>query len=112
MSTITTHVLDTARGRPAEGLHITLSKKSEAGGFKEIASGATDDDGRIRGLVPAGVAPGVYRMRFETAGYFKGLGIEGFYPVADICFEIAAEDEHYHIPLLLSPYGYSTYRGS
>ena len=112
MSTITTHVLDTARGRPAEGLRITLSRRTEGGAFEELASGTTNDDGRIRDLVPDGVPRGVYQMLFDTGGYFEALGLEGFYPLAAICFEIAADDEHYHIPLLLSPYGYSTYRGS
>jgi 5-hydroxyisourate hydrolase len=112
MSTITTHVLDTASGTPAEGLKITLSKRTDDGGFAELASGRTNSDGRIRDLMPEGVTTGVYQMLFDTGGYFQAQGVKGFYPMAAICFEIAADDEHYHIPLLLSPYGYSTYRGS
>lgn len=112
MSPITTHVLDTRSGQPARGLAITLSKL-ENNKFTELASGHTNDDGRIADLLEKGsLKPGIYSMHFDTGGYHKNLGIEGFYPEAVINFEIKNVDEHYHIPLLLSPFGYSTYRGS
>jgi 5-hydroxyisourate hydrolase len=114
MSTISTHVLDTARGRPAEGLPIRLSIREGDDSWRELASGTTNDDGRVRDFLPEGtsLAPAVYRMHFDTGAYFGAQGTRGFYPYADIVFEIHAPDEHYHVPLLLSPFGYSTYRGS
>lgn len=113
MSAITTHVLDIARGRPAAGVPIVLEIR-RAGAFTAVGRGETDADGRLRTLLPAGTAleRGVYRITFDTGAYFAALGIEGFYPEASIVFEVKAEKEHHHVPLLLSPYGYSTYRGS
>ena len=110
---ITTHVLDTARGKPAQGVPITLSRQRE-GGFDELGRGVTDADGRLRTLLPAGheLSPGIYALVFDTAAYFKSLAVEGFYPVAVIHFEVREKGGHYHVPLLLSPFGYSTYRGS
>lgn len=107
MSLITTHVLDTARGRPASGISVTLEFASE-GQWIAIGSGTTGDDGRLRELVPAGVTlrPGNYRISFATAAY------SAFYPRIEVTFMIENASEHYHIPLLLSPFGYSTYRGS
>ena len=111
-SPITTHILDTHLGKPAQHVPIQLRKLKE-GVFVEIASGSTDDDGRISDLLPPGtIASGVYQMRFDTQAYHSALGIEGFYPEVVVTFEIKATDEHYHIPLLLSPFAYSTYRGS
>lgn len=103
MSTISTHVLDTAAGRPAAGVPIRL----ETAAGELLGSGVTDADGRVRGLVDA-LAPGTYRMVFDTAAYDP----DGFYPEVAVLFTVRAADEHYHVPLLLSPYGYSTYRGS
>lgn len=103
MSTISTHVLDTAAGRPAAGVPIRL--ETAAGDL--LGSGVTDADGRVRGLVDA-LGPGTYRMVFDTAAYDP----DGFYPEVAVLFTVRATDEHYHVPLLLSPYGYSTYRGS
>lgn len=112
MSPITTHVLDTTLGTPAAGLPIQLLRQ-EGGAYREIASGVTNDDGRITDLLePGSLEPGVYRMRFDTGAYLSALEMEGFYPEAIITFEIVRTDQHYHVPLLLSPYGYSTYRGS
>lgn len=113
MSAITTHVLDTSRGRPAEGVVVVLERRAE-GGHQEISRGRTDADGRLRTLLPQGkpVDVGVYRLTFHTAEYFTGLGGEGFYPEVSIAFEIRDSAQHYHVPLLLNPYGYSTYRGS
>jgi 5-hydroxyisourate hydrolase len=113
MSGITTHVLDVARGRPASGVPVVLEGK-EGDAWRELGRAATDADGRIRQLLPAGsaLAAGVYRLTFLTAVYFEGLGIEGFYPEAAVVFTVRDPAQHYHVPLLLSPFGYSTYRGS
>jgi 5-hydroxyisourate hydrolase len=109
---ITTHVLDTARGRPAAGIKVTLEIAGDVG-WREIGGGATDDDGRLRTLTqPGPVAEGRYRIRFDTGAYHAGLGVDGFFPVVEIQFEISDGGAHYHVPLLLSPFGYSTYRGS
>ena len=113
MSPITTHVLNTMTGKPARRLAITLSRKDAAGNYHQIAFGSTDDDGRIKDLLkPGELAIGTYKMHFDTEGYLKSNGLTGFYPEVVICFEIETTTEHYHIPLLLSPFGYSTYRGS
>lgn len=113
MSGITTHVLDTARGRPAHGVPVLLEVK-EGDAWRELGRAATDADGRARQLLPQGVAlaAGVYRLTFLTGTYFDGLGIEGFYSEVTIVFSVRDPDQHYHVPLLLSPFGYSTYRGS
>ena len=113
MSPITTHALDTSLGRPAQGLTITLSRRGDQGAWILLASGVTNDDGRITDLLEAGsLRSGVYQMCFETGAYHTGLGVEGFYPEASIVFEVKDVSQHYHIPLLISPFGYSTYRGS
>ena len=111
---ISTHVLDTARGRPAEGVPITLEKRTNDGSWSPVGSGTTNSDGRVQAIVDAGkdLAEGTYKMTFDTDAYFRKQGVEGFYPYAAIVFQIRAADEHYHVPLLLSPFGYSTYRGS
>lgn len=113
MSGITTHILDTARGLPASGVAITLSKL-EKGHWQSIGSGETNTDGRISDLCkqPSALSAGTYRMHFDTAQYFSMVGDTVFYPYAEIVFIIDNIDQHYHIPLLLSPFGYSTYRGS
>jgi 5-hydroxyisourate hydrolase len=108
---ITTHVLDTALGRPAVGVPVTLEVRDGDGAWRRIGDGATDDDGRLRTLVPPGALreAGIYRIRFDTAAYF---GDAGFYPWVEVVFRIADPAAHFHVPLLLSPFGYSTYRGS
>jgi len=112
MSEITTHVLDVSIGRPAAGVPVTLEIE-KAGNWKELARGATDSDGRLRHLVaPGTLVKGTYRLTFETRAYFKSREIEGFYPHIEIVFQVRDAKEHYHVPLLLSPFGYSTYRGS
>ncbi|HKI00747.1 MAG TPA: hydroxyisourate hydrolase [Thermoanaerobaculia bacterium] len=113
MSGITTHVLDTSRGRPASGIPVILEIRSEAG-WREIGRAGTDQDGRARQLLPEGApfAEGVYRLTFGIETYFQAQGIEGFYPEASIVFHVRDAAQHYHVPLLLSPFGYSTYRGS
>ena len=110
MSPITTHVLDTATGRPAQGCPLTLYAV-DGETLTALASGTTNADGRVTDLLaPGSLQPGHYRMTFDTAAYFGDA--PSFYPVVHIHFTITATDEHYHVPLLLSPYGYSTYRGS
>jgi 5-hydroxyisourate hydrolase len=113
MSGITTHVLDTARGRPAQGVPVTLEIEV-AGGWKLVGEGTTNADGRISDLVSAevSIAPGVYRLIFDTGKYFANQQSESFYPQVTIIFRLADAAQHYHVPLLLSPFGYSTYRGS
>lgn len=113
MSAITTHVLDTARGRPAAGIRVALDQMDAHQAWKPIARGATDADGRLRTLMPADTpaVPGTYRLVFETAAYFEAQGVAGFYPLVVVTFTVG-EEAHYHVPLLLSPFGYSTYRGS
>lgn len=116
-SPITTHVLDTALGRPAAGLAVELAVELEArgsrGGFKSLAHGVTDANGRIADLFPGGrLRRGVYRLTFATAAYFRRSRLATFYPSVTILFEVRAPREHHHVPLLLSPFGYSTYRGS
>ncbi len=110
---ISTHVLDTTRGRPAAGVRVSLSLLSEAG-MSELAAGETDADGRLRTLIPDSEVPrqGTYCIRFEVAAYFTSIGVDAFYPVIEINFLVREATQHYHVPLLLSPYGYSTYRGS
>ncbi|MDB4930891.1 MAG: 5-Hydroxyisourate Hydrolase [Myxococcaceae bacterium] len=113
MNSITTHVLDTARGRPAASVSITLEYQS-ADGWTVVGAGVTDDDGRLRTLLPADalIHLGVYRLTFDTDGYFNALGLDGFFPEAVIVFRVRDGAQHHHVPLLLSPFGYSTYRGS
>lgn len=114
MSAVTTHVLDVSRGRPAEGVRVTLEHKSMVGQWEWFGGGETDADGRLKQLVPESklLMAGVYRITFDTGAYFKTHGVEGFYPEASIVFEVRDATQHYHVPLLLSPFGYSTYRGS
>ena len=104
MSLVTTHVLDAAAGRPAKGVPVRL----ESGGAL-VAEGRTDDDGRIRDLGPDRLEPGVYRLVFDTESY---LGPDGFYPEITVSFRITDPEAHHHVPILLSPFAYSTYRGS
>ena len=112
MSVITTHVLDTAAGKPASGINAELFKKNKSE-WDLIAKGKTNNNGRISDLLKPEILPskGIYKMRFDTGSYFKKNKKRCFYPYVEIIFEINGK-EHYHIPLLLSPYGYTTYRGS
>lgn len=109
MSAITTHVLDTARGRPAAGVPVRLEQAGTV-----LGSGQTDADGRLRDLLPpdAPLAPGIYRLVFDTGAYFHRQDVDAFYPLVSIDFDVRDGGQHYHVPLLLSPFGYSTYRGS
>jgi 5-hydroxyisourate hydrolase len=111
MSAITTHVLDTARGRPADGVAIRLEFQAD-GGFRELARGVTDGDGRLRSLTGATIEAGTYRIVFETRAYLERIGASVFFPEVAIVFVVLDPREHFHVPLLLSPFGYATYRGS
>ncbi len=134
MPGISTHVLDTATGLPAEGVGVRLERLEASerepvgrpdpgeppgrpepdapGAVLRVAS--TDADGRVTELLPAGeaLAPADYRLTFDTGAYFAGRGVDAFYPFATIVFRVTEPDRHHHVPLLLSPFGYSTYRGS
>lgn len=126
-SPITTHVLDLSHGRPAEGVAVNLEGLT-GDTWQSLGQGATDADGRVIGLLPASdqVAPGMYKLRFQTGAYLQNLtradrgdpgrvGADGgFYPLVEICFEVKPSQtrEHFHVPLILSPYSYTTYRGS
>ena len=111
MSQLTTHVLDTSSGQPAQGVAVIL-EQSQSGHWNRLSEGFTNQDGRITRLPDTVVlTPGVYRLIFDTASYFSRNGIRSFYPKVTVEFEVT-DDSHYHVPLLLSPYGYSTYRGS
>jgi 5-hydroxyisourate hydrolase len=113
MSAITTHVLDTARGLPARALPVRLEILSGKGRFRTLAHGVTDASGRILDLGPEGPPKrGVYRLTFDTAGYFRAKKTPCFFPSVSVLFEIEDPAQHYHVPLLLSPFGYSTYRGT
>ncbi|MCU1646001.1 MAG: uraD [Nocardia sp.] len=106
MSSLSTHVLDAVRGTPAAGVEVTLFDW----GGDELASGLTDADGRITGL-GSELSIGDYRLRFATGAYFAAQGVDAFYPEVSIAFTVA-EERHHHVPLLLSPFAFSTYRGS
>ncbi len=112
MSQITTHILDTATGKPAKGVAIRLYQQQN-GEWRETAIGITSEDGRVNDLLAKDfVLPfGNYKMKFETKEYFDKQLVQTFYPYIEIIFEIDSI-EHYHIPLLLNAFGYTTYRGS
>lgn len=114
MSTISTHVLDTALGRPAAGVRIILEQVDDTGVVVSLGVGETDADGRLRELLPPGqtLLPGDYRLRFDVGTYFAASRRESFFPSVVVEFTVTGPAAHYHVPLLLSPYGYSTYRGS
>ncbi len=112
MTAITTHILDTSRGRPAGGVSVALERR-EAEGWQLIGRGETDADGRLRTLTnDIELSLGVYRLTFDTATYFRERHAETFFPEVTITFHVTDPKQHHHVPLLLSPFGYSTYRGS
>lgn len=112
MSPITTHILDTSLGRPASGVVVAL-ERLENHAWLTVGRGETDSDGRHKGLMEAGaLKPGTFRMVFEVGDYFKKSNRPSFYPSVTVVFEILDATQHYHVPLLLNPFGYSTYRGS
>lgn len=111
---VTTHVLDLAAGRPAAGVAVALQARDATGGWTSLGQGATDQEGRLVGLLPAErrLEAGVHRLVFDTGAWFTDSGLDGFYPEVSVVFEVRDPTQHYHVPLLLSAYGYSTYRGS
>lgn len=111
-SPITTHVLDTSYGRPAKGVGVTLSKW-DGQALVELATKETNEDGRVTDLLePGSLERGIYRISFATGAYYEATGYYSFYPSVAIDFRVDDDQQHYHVPLLLSPFGYSTYRGS
>ena len=114
MSTISTHILDTSRGRPAAGVRVTLEILNAGEGWSRLSEGVTDDDGRVKAFVLSEpqLGAGTYRLIFSVDAYFQALNQPSFYPEVTVNFLIEGGAEHYHVPLLISPYGYSTYRGS
>jgi|SRR5215469_14444593 len=110
---ISTHILDTALGRPAAGVTVIL-ERDEGGSWIRLSCATTDQDGRCKHLLPESqpLQTGVYRIRFATAAYFASRKLETLYPCIDVVFEVAKPQEHYHVPLLLTANGYTTYRGS
>lgn len=110
--TISTHVLDTTRGRPATGLAVTLRRRGADGDWSVVARAVTDADGRVKDLSGGPLPSGDYRLEFATGEYFKGLGTTVFYPEVFVTVASTDGDAHLHVPLLLSPFGYSTYKGT
>lgn len=111
MTAITTHVLDTATGLPAAGIAVRLDVR-DGDGWRALGDGVTDGDGRLRDLGPDAVAGGEYRLTFASGAYFAGHGRETFFPEVTVAFTVADPTGHHHVPLLLSPFAFSTYRGS
>ena len=114
MSAITTHVLDISRGEPARGMQVTLQRLHPDQGAQSLGEGVTDHDGRLKALLPPGASlvPGTYRLVFDTGAYFRAQNVAAFYPIVVVLFEVRDATRPHHVPLLLSPFGYSTYRGS
>jgi 5-hydroxyisourate hydrolase len=114
MSRISTHVLDIARGIPARDVPVKLERQETSGNWQILNEGRTDPDGRCSEMLPASatLAPGLYRLIFDTARYFAAQKIEGLYPTVQITFAVRDDETHFHIPLLLAQNGYTTYRGS
>lgn len=114
MSRITTHVLDLAAGIPAHGVEVRLDRILADGSVTPIGAETTDDDGRARSLLPNDMraSEGRYRLTFEIADYWHARGVASFFPIVTIEFDVLDPGSHYHVPLLMSPFAYSTYRGS
>lgn len=111
VSQITTHVLDTGRGLPAVGVEVALELHL-GGSWRPLATGVTDIDGRVKTLGPSHVEPGTYRLVYQTGTYFAATATDTFFPEVIVVFTLTGRGQHYHVPLLLSPFAYSTYRGS
>ncbi|MGF1653502.1 MAG: hydroxyisourate hydrolase [Actinomycetales bacterium] len=109
-SGITTHVLDTSTGRPAARVAVVLDRRTD-GTWQRVAGAITDDDGRCRDLGPADAQPGIYRLTFATGDWFATAGRSAFHPEITVTFTVT-DARHHHVPLLVAPFGYSTYRGS
>jgi len=114
MKRISTHILDIARGKPARDVPVRLEKQDAHGDWRPLASAHTDPDGRCTQLLPEGedLSAGVYRLVFDIVSYYAGQRVDALYPVVEITFRAREGESHFHIPLLLSPNGYTTYRGS
>lgn len=114
MTRISTHILDTARGMPASDVPVCLERQQNSGQWQTLASARTDADGRCQQLLREGemLTPGTYRLTFDSASYHAAQGVTGFYPIVEVTFTVRDGQTHLHIPLLLSPNGYTTYRGS
>ena len=114
MKRVSTHILDLVHGKPAAGVPVRLERQNDSGSWQPVASSHTDQDGRCPQLLPKDEAfsAGVYRLIFETGGYFAQQNIATLYPVVEVMFRAQQGESHFHIPLLLSPNGYTTYRGS
>jgi 5-hydroxyisourate hydrolase len=114
MSGITSHVLDVSRGKPASGIPVTLEIRKARDEWKMVGEGLSDADGRVKNLLADKVRfeVGTYRLHFDVSKYFHAQKTESFYEEVSIIFRVGDTTQHYHVPLLLSPYGYTTYRGS
>jgi 5-hydroxyisourate hydrolase len=114
MKRISTHVLDTAQGKPASDVPVRLERRETAGEWARLSSSHTDGDGRCAQLLPENetLRPGIYRLAFDTASYHLSQNVEGLYPIVEITFQVREGESHLHVPLLLSPHGFTTYRGS
>ena len=114
MKKVSTHVLDVAQGKPAENVAVRLEKREHSGAWTLLGSSHTDVDGRCGQLLSGGdtLPAGVYRLAFDTASYYGAQNVDALYPVVEITFQVRDGESQFHIPLLLSPYGYTTYRGS
>lgn len=114
MKRISTHVLDTARGAPAKDVPVRLERQGASDKWSRLSAARTDTDGRCGQLLPEDevLSPGLYRLVFDTASYFAMLKVDGLYPLVEITFQVREGESHFHIPLLLSPNSYTTYRGS
>jgi 5-hydroxyisourate hydrolase len=114
MRRISTHILDLAQGKPAEGVDVRLERRDAGRDWVALGAGRTDHDGRCAQLLPESesIQPGIYRLVFDTASYHHSKNSAGFYPVVEITFLVQEGESQFHIPLLLSPFGFSTYRGS
>ena len=114
MKTVSTHVLDVALGKPAKDVAVRLERQESSGEWVALHSSRTDDGGRCDDVFPEGevLRPGLYRLAFDTASYHRTQKVAGLYPIVEITFEVREGESHFHIPLLLSPYGFTTYRGS
>jgi 5-hydroxyisourate hydrolase len=114
MSGVSTHILDITLGRPVKDVRVRLERRESSGAWKPLASALTDQNGRCAQLLATdhSLEPGLYRVAFETAGYFASQKTEGLFPLVEVTFQVRNGEEHFHIPLLLSANGYTTYRGS
>ncbi len=114
MNCISTHILDIVHGKPAKDVPVRLEKQDTPRAWRLLTSARTDQDGRCPQLLPVGedLSAGVYRLSFDTGSYYALQKIDALYPVAEVTFQVRDGESHFHIPLILSPNGYTTYRGS